>query len=211
MVFLNVALLGLVVGTLLGGSITRLAETPIAAKGLAFVAIGLQLAAFPTNVLPWSTPTDVARVLWLVSFALLVVMLVLNRALRGAAIIAGGLACNLVAVVSNHGLMPVLPRALRAAGNHYQVHNNSIDVVRPNLSLLVDRWATPHWLPFGNVFSVGDVLIAVGTVVAIAAAMRAPARTEGSGDDGSRTAGRVHLGRRAERVAGSHAVSSASN
>ena len=89
-------------------------------------------------------------------------------------IIAGGLACNLVAVVANHGLMPVLPGALRTAGDQYHVHNNSIQVVQPHLGFLVDRWGAPQWLPLANVFSVGDVLIAVGTIVAIAAAMRAP-------------------------------------
>ena len=31
----------------------------------------------------------------------------------------------------------------------------------------------PHWLPFTNIVSIGDILIAVGIVVVIAAAMRA--------------------------------------
>jgi hypothetical protein len=37
----------------------------------------------------------------------------------------------------------------------------------------VDRWAAPSWVPLGNVFSVGDVLIAIGVVVTLAAAMGA--------------------------------------
>jgi hypothetical protein len=32
----------------------------------------------------------------------------------------------------------------------------------PALAWLVDRWAAPDWVPFANVFSVGDVLIALG-------------------------------------------------
>jgi hypothetical protein len=51
------------------------------------------------------------------------------------------------------------------------VHDNSIDKTHPHLALLVDRWATPHWLPLGNVFSVGDVLIAVGAAVVVLVAM----------------------------------------
>jgi hypothetical protein len=172
MVFLNVALLGLVVGKLLGGRLSGLAETRIAAKGLVFAAIGLQLIAFPLNFLPWTTPSSLSRILWLVSFALLISMLLINRALPGASIVAAGLACNLVAVVANHGLMPVRLEALRAAGTHYRVHNNSIQLGHPNLAFLIDRWAAPSWLPMANVFSVGDVLIATGTVFAIAAAMR---------------------------------------
>lgn len=172
MVFLDFALLGLVLGRILGGRLTALADFPIAGKTLVFAAIGIQMVAFPWSFLPWTTPTWVAKILWLVSFVLLIGMLVLNRALRGAAIVAGGLACNLAAILANHGLMPALPSALRTAGTHYHVHNNSIQVVRPHLALLVDRWAAPSWLPMANVYSVGDVLIAIGTVVAIAAAMR---------------------------------------
>jgi hypothetical protein len=174
MVFLNVVLLGLVLGKLLGGRLSRLADTPIAGKGLVFTAIGLQMIAFPWNFLPWTTPSGLARAIWILSFALLITMLVMNRALPGVAIVAAGLTCNIVAVVANQGLMPVRPSALLAAGTEYHVHNNSIKLGDPNLGLLIDRWAAPHWLPMGNVFSVGDVLIAIGTLVAIVAAMRAP-------------------------------------
>jgi hypothetical protein len=175
MVFLNFALVGLVVGKLAGGRLGALADTPIAGKELVFAALGLQIVAFPFDFLPWTTPSSLSRILWLASFALLILVLVLNRRLRGAAIIAAGLTSNLVAVVANHGLMPVRLEALRAAGTSYHVHNNSIQLGHPNLALLTDRWAAPDWLPLANVFSVGDVLIAIGTIVAIAAAMRTAA------------------------------------
>jgi hypothetical protein len=211
MVFLDVALVGLVVGKLLGGRFVALADTKIVATWLVFVAIGLQMIAFPWSFLPWTTPSSVARAIWLVSFAMLVLMLVLNRALRGAMIIAGGLACNLVAVVANHGLMPVLPGALRVAGTHYHVHNNSIQVVQPHLGFLVDRWGAPQWLPLANVFSVGDVLIAVGTIVAIAAAMRAPARTDDAGDHGEEIANGGGSNRSTHVVSSPRALPSATN
>ena len=186
MVFLDFALIGLVAGLLAGGTFSALAETSIRGKGYAFGAIALQLAAFPSNVLPWGTSTTVASVLWMVSDALLIVMLFQNRRLPGMLVVAAGLASNLTAILANGGLMPVLPRALRAAGIHYQLHNNSIRVGHPQLGLLVDRWAVPEWLPLGNVYSVGDVLIALGTVVTVVLAMRAkrtpePAATPGTG------------------------------
>ena len=211
MVFLDVALVGLVVGRLLGGRVRALADTKIVATWLVFVAIGLQMVAFPWSFLPWTTPSVVARTIWLVSFGLLVVMLVLNRRLRGAVIIAAGLACNLVAVVANHGLMPVLPRALHTAGDHYHVHNNSIQVVQPHLGFLVDRWSAPDWLPLANVFSVGDVLIAVGTIVAIAAAMRTPARIESAADYGEEIANGGGLNRPTQAVSSPRAVPSPMN
>jgi uncharacterized protein DUF5317 len=172
-VFLDFALVGLIGGLLAGGSFSVLAETSIRGKGYAFAAIALQIAAFPSNVLPWGTSTTVASVLWIGSDALLIVMLFQNRRLPGLLLVAAGLACNLTAVLANGGLMPVLPSALRGAGVHYQLHNNSIRVVHPHLGVLVDRWAVPEWLPLGNVFSAGDVLIALGTVITVVLAMRA--------------------------------------
>jgi hypothetical protein len=174
MVFLNVVLLALVIGKLLGGRLSRLADTPIAGKGLVFIAIGLQMIAFPWSFLPWTTPSGLASAIWILSFALLITMLVMNRGLPGVAIVATGLTCNIVAVVANNGLMPVRPSALLEAGTQYHVHNNSIQVGDPNLGFLIDRWAAPQWLPLGNVFSVGDVVIAIGTIVAVVAAMQAP-------------------------------------
>jgi hypothetical protein len=183
MVFLDVALLALVLGKLLGGRLSALAETPIRGKGLAFAAIGLQLVAFPSGLLPWSTPTKVASAIWLASYGLLVVMLLLNLRLAGTPLIALGLVSNVAAIVANGGLMPVRGSALEAAGTDYQVHNNSIQLTEPQLAPLVDRWAAPEWVPFANVYSVGDVLIGLGLVVVLVVAMRGPV-TRRDGADG---------------------------
>jgi hypothetical protein len=96
---------------------------------------------------------------------------------------------NLAAILANGGHMPALPSAMRDAGLSYTgVHNNSVAAAHPHLAWFVDRWAAPGWVPAGNVFSVGDVLIAIGVVVLIAAAMgarlpfRAPAAATADGD-----------------------------
>ena len=172
MVFVDVVLVALIAGKLLGGRLGALADAEIRGTGFAFVAIALQVAAFPSGVLPWNTPGSVARGLWLVSYALLIAMLIRNIRLRGTPIIAAGLLSNLAAILANGGLMPVRPSALEAAGRTYSAHNNSVQVVRPHLAPLVDRWAVPHWIPLGNVYSVGDVLIAIGIAVAVVVAMR---------------------------------------
>jgi hypothetical protein len=174
MVFLNFVALGVIVGLVLGGSLSALADIDLRALRLVFVAIGLQVLAFPSGVLPWALPELASRGLWLASYTLLVGFLVGNRSFTGIRIAAAGVGCNLVAVLANGGLMPALPSALRGAGRHYDLHNNSITRARPSVSWLVDRWATPHWLPFGNVFSVGDVLIALGAAAVVVAAMLGP-------------------------------------
>ena len=50
--------------------------------------------------------------------------------------------------------------------------SNSVVVADPALRPLTDIFALPAWLPFANVFSIGDVLIGVGIAVVIALAMR---------------------------------------
>jgi hypothetical protein len=94
-----------------------------------------------------------------------------------------------VAVGVNGGSMPTLPSALAALDPTYVVANNSSFDASPNLAWLVDRWAVPDWSPVGNVFSVGDILIAVGIMVVVLAGMGARfpglAPTESRADDGA--------------------------
>jgi len=174
MVFLDVVVVALLAGKLVGGSLGTLADTPIKGMQLAFAAIALQVVAFPSGVLPWGMPSSTARALWLVSCALLLAMLLRNTRLFGMPFVVAGLLSNLVAIIANGGLMPVRASALAAAHRSYSAHNNSIEIVRPHLAALVDRWAVPNWIPLGNVYSIGDVLIAIGVFLAIVAAMRAP-------------------------------------
>jgi hypothetical protein len=170
-VFLNFVAAAFVVGLLVGGKPSQLADLELRRLPLVFGAVGLQVLAFPSSVLPWSMPSDAARGLWLASYVLLLAFIAANRRLAGVRVAALGVGCNLVAILANGGLMPALPGAMKGAGTHYDVHNNSISQARPHLSLLVDRWSTPHWLPLGNVFSVGDVLIAAGAALVVVLAM----------------------------------------
>jgi hypothetical protein len=172
MVLLLAVGLGILAGWAFGGRLSRLADLRLRAIWLFYVAIGLQIVAFPSQTLPWSVGDRLAIGLWLASYACLVVAAACNLRVRGAAVVGLGMASNLVAVLANGGHMPGLPSALRAAGHTYTgSHNNEVVASHPHLAWLVDRWAVPHWIPGGNVYSVGDVLIAVGAVIMVSAAM----------------------------------------
>jgi|SRR6266516_5604331 hypothetical protein len=158
-------------GLVLGGSFRPLTRLRLRGVGLFYVAVGLQVLAFPFPFMPWRTAETPAKVLWLASYALVLVATFLNRRLRGVPVVAGGMALNVIAVVANKGLMPVLPSSMHAAGHDYAVSNNSIADAQPHLAALVDRWAAPGWIPLANVYSVGDVVIAVGAVAIVLAAM----------------------------------------
>jgi hypothetical protein len=157
-------LLALLLSLVLGGSLRAIGEIRLRSLWLFYAAIGAQVVAFPFAFLPWTTPDSLQRALWLCSYALLATGAARNAHIRGVRVIAVGMALNLAAVVVNGGRMPVLPDAMRDAGHEYGVRMNSVAAADPRLDWLVDRWAAPEWVPLANVFSVGDVVIALGAL-----------------------------------------------
>jgi hypothetical protein len=158
-------LIGLALAPLLGGRWSRLAELNLRLMWLFYAAIGLQLVAFPVSALPWRTPDRAAVVLWLVSYGLFIVAVAVNARVPGVPLVAVGMASNLAAIITNGGHMPALPSALRASGHHFVQNRNSAVLSHPHLPWLIDRWAAPQWIPYANVFSVGDLAIATGGLV----------------------------------------------
>jgi hypothetical protein len=102
---------------------------------------------------------------------LVLAAVVRNVRVPGLALVAVGAAANLAAIVANGGYMPVSAEAL---GDHVPSggYSNSVTVPDPALPFLTDIFALPDWLPAGNVFSVGDVLIGLGIATAIVVQMR---------------------------------------
>jgi len=105
----------------------------------------------------------------LASYALAGVFLWENRRLPGAWLIALGGAMNLLAIAANRGVMPASPEALAAAGliDAPRWFSNSATLMDPNLRFLGDVFAIPPPIPFHNVFSPGDLLIALGGAFAL--------------------------------------------
>jgi len=162
--------LALPVALLLGGRLGRVAELRLRGLWLFFLAFGIQVVAFPFAFLPWTTGESTAKVLWLVSYGCLLAAAVANRRILGARVVALGMALNLAAILSNGGRMPATPEAMEAAGLDFAVKHNSVASADPALPWLVDRFAAPDWVPLANVFSVGDLVIALGSVVLVLAA-----------------------------------------
>jgi hypothetical protein len=173
MVFLVVVAVAVLLGLVRGGSLGALADLRLRGTYLVFAAIAIQVAAFPSGMLPWSVGDRLASVLWLGSYVLLGAAVVANRALPGVVLIGIGRLSNVVAIVTNGGRMPALPSAAAGAGMEAPAHNNSVTDAAPNVSLLVDRWAAPEWLPLANVYSVGDVILALGAFVLVLVTMGA--------------------------------------
>lgn len=163
----------LVLMPLLHGDLRALGTMQVRLSGLLAVALLTQILV--VTVFP-GPASPLRLTLFLSSYALGVAFLYLNRRLPGLWLVAVGAVLNLVAIAANAGVMPATRGALATAGvlPSGEVFANSAYVANPNLWFLGDVFAIPSSWPLANVFSVGDVLVAMGAGWAIVAASRRP-------------------------------------
>lgn len=162
--------LGLLVGLALGGRTDGLSHLRFRWPWLAIGGLLVQVGLF--SEAGYDLAGGLAPAIYVLSTAAVLVAVVRNLDLAGMPIVALGALANLAAILANGGSMPADPGALALAGLTAGGHTNSVVVPNPGLQPLTDVYAVPVWVPLANVFSVGDVLIAVGIAWAIAAAMR---------------------------------------
>jgi hypothetical protein len=171
MFILYAVVAGIVIGYLLGGRLDRLASLTIRGWPIALAGLLVQIVLFTD--LGSTIAGDAAPSIYLLSTAAVLVVVLLNLRVPGLALVAVGALSNLAAIVANGGRMPADPDALASLGDEIgDGYSNSIILADPALRPLTDIFAMPAWMPFANIFSIGDVLIAIGVAVAIAAAMR---------------------------------------
>jgi hypothetical protein len=178
MFLLYAVVIGIVAGLLLGGRLAGLASLDFKWAPLALVGLAIQVALFAEPIS--DRVGDLGPVIYVGSTALVLVVVLRNLRIPGLPIVAVGAACNLLAIVANGGYMPASPAAAAAAGRvEATTYSNSVIVDGAAFAPLTDIFALPTWLPMSNVFSIGDVLIAVGIAVAIVVAMRSGADARG--------------------------------
>ena len=164
--------IGLLVGLLLGGRLAGLGDVRFRWAWLAVLGFAAQVVLFSDPVA--ARVGDLGPSLYVASTALVFVAVLRNVAIRGMPLIAAGAGCNLAAIVANGGYMPASPTVAAEFGRGASdAYSNSRIMEAPALAPLTDVIPLPQWLPFTNIVSIGDILIAVGIVVVIAAAMRA--------------------------------------
>jgi hypothetical protein len=149
-----------------GGSLSALGRVHLRYPAAIFGALALQIVIL--DVAPSGSP-GLHRILHVASYALAGVFVVTNWRLAGMRVVALGGALNLIAILANGGVMPASPSALRTAGmlTSSKGFLNSAALPHPRLLFLGDILAVPHAVPFANVYSIGDVCIAIGVAIAI--------------------------------------------
>ncbi len=180
--------IGLLAGIVTGGRLSRLGELSLRWAPLAVLGLVAQVVVFSGPVA--SRIGSLGVPLYVGSTALVLLVVVRNARVPGMVLVAAGAASNLAAILANGGFMPASAQALAAAGKRIAAgYSNSAVLPDPALEPLTDLFAMPAWLPFANVFSVGDVLIAAGVAWATVAALhgRFPAVRAGNSSQSTGT------------------------
>src|SRR5262249_52391308 len=83
--------IGVALALVCGGRLGGLATMKLRHVELFYVAIAIQVVAFPASFLPWEMSDGVARVLWLLSYGVLCVAALINFRVTGVLVVAAGM------------------------------------------------------------------------------------------------------------------------
>ena len=166
MFLVAVVALSLITVPLAGGSLSRISDLRLRWTPVIFAALAIQVVII--SVAPGGEHW-LHAVLHLVSYGLAAAFLWVNRREPGIPMVAVGAMLNAIAIVANNGVMPASAGALRAAGEVPTAAGfaNSTGLAHPRLLVLGDIFAIPKSWPLHNVFSIGDVCIAIGAAIVI--------------------------------------------
>jgi Family of unknown function (DUF5317) len=152
---------------LAGGRLGVLADLRFRASWLLVVAIAVQVLI--VSIIPGDGSPAVHNAVHIATYLLVGAFVVANRRVPWVWLIALGGALNFAAITANGGVMPADPDAVVAAGLVVEPGEfvNSGAVADPHLAFLGDVFWVPSSWPVSNVFSVGDVLILLGALLAL--------------------------------------------
>lgn len=143
--------LGLLGGLALGGRVAHLRAFRLVWLPLLLVAVGVRLLA--------PVADGLAAIAYVLAFACIAAVAARNAAMAGMPLIAAGAALNLVVVALNRG-MPVSAEAIGTAGAVMPLDALHLTATADTtLGMLADILPLA---PLHAVYSVGDVLIALG-------------------------------------------------
>jgi hypothetical protein len=165
MLLVLIVLIGALLVPFFGGRLSLLADARVRLGWVLPLALALQVLAINVP----GVPEHLRPALQVASYPVALGFVAANWRLTGIPLAGLGALCNLAAILANGGTMPAAPAALASAGRplHPRGYANSAAVAHPRLAFLGDVFAVPRRLPLANVFSIGDLLIAIGVVVAI--------------------------------------------
>ena len=181
MFILYAVAIGILIGYTRGGRLKCLNMHPLKKHELAIGGLIIQLLLFSGIPFFNTIPRIISAGLHILSYILLLLFILFNRKITGIPVIGTGIFSNTLAITLNGGYMPTYVSNLEStsmekyAESVAQGFNNSIAIADgTKLPWLCDIFHLPEWLPFSNVFSIGDVIIAAGVIIYLIINMQPP-------------------------------------
>lgn len=174
-------LAGILLGYISGGRLKHIAQHPFRMTWLTILGFAIQFALFSNTSLSRLLKDTTTVILHFASYILLFIFVSVNFKIRGIPLIGLGIFSNFLAISLNGGYMPVITENLMAASNKNSTQaimngetvRNSIAIGADTLfTWLCDIFHLPSWMPFSNVFSIGDIIIGVGICIYFIFAMK---------------------------------------
>jgi hypothetical protein len=149
------------------GRLGALADLRFRAPWLLVLAIAVQILI--VSVIPAEGSPGLHNAVHVATYFLVGAFVIANRRIPWVWLVALGGGLNFAAITANGGVMPADPDAVAAAGLAVDPGEfaNSGVVANPHLAFLGDVFAIPASWPVSNVFSVGDMLILAGALLAM--------------------------------------------
>ncbi|HEX2281245.1 MAG TPA: DUF5317 domain-containing protein [Thermomicrobiales bacterium] len=177
MVLLPAVGIGLLIGFLTGGSLAGFSLARFRLLPLLVLAVVIQVLIFTPIMGQTDFVLEYGHIIYMATILMTVAVFATNLHIPGLVVILIGAVLNGIAIFANGGYMPTDADLLTEAGRLEYVqqseesaatgekltHTNSViadDDTR--FAILGDIFALPEGVPLSNVYSIGDIFVAVG-------------------------------------------------
>ncbi len=168
MVLLPAVGIGLIIGFLTRGSLAGFSQARFRWLPVLVLAVFIQVLIFTPLLGETAFVLDYGHLIYMGTILMTLAVFTRNLHIPGLVVILIGALLNGVVIFANGGFMPTSAELLEEAGRLGHVedrptHTNSViadDDTR--LAFLGDIFALPESMPMSNVYSIGDIFIAVG-------------------------------------------------
>ncbi len=175
---IEAVLLGIIIGLVRGGKISRLKYINLKGSFLFLLAIILHIGIIIMNLGVFEYNTNYYTIMLTSSYILILVGLIINIHSRYFILIISGLAINFVCFAANNFRFPINSNAVKLTyGNEFYQHliNNEIKFFIPLEEAKLSFLGNTIYInmPFVNdlIISIGDIVIALGIILFIQSVM----------------------------------------
>ncbi|NTW05321.1 MAG: DUF5317 domain-containing protein [Peptococcaceae bacterium] len=146
-----------------GGSWQNLITFRFNKTWLVLMSIGIQIVIFNPIWESYAGGYSLTNIFYVASIVFLLYFIIINYKVSGLIIYGSGVVANGAAIIANGGYMPSSVEALEKINSGAASYNIVPITNETNLRYLCDIF----YLPYVNVYSVGDILIAIGIFLVI--------------------------------------------